>query len=99
MRPTAGGWGEAKTWEAKTWHGLARAVRRGLGTMQIQACLTATAINLKRLAAALLVLISLLWRALTLNNRTLSRSPHDVRHLAKTRLPQQAPQVGIRRRP
>ena len=37
--------------------------------MQIQACLTATVINLKRLAAALLVLISLLWRALTLNNR------------------------------
>src|SRR3712207_7590064 len=45
--------------EAKTWHGLARAVRRGLETMKIQAYLTAAAINLKRLAAALvLALIS-----------------------------------------
>lgn len=40
--------------EAKTWHGLARAVRRGLDNMRIQAFLTAAAINLKRLAAALL---------------------------------------------
>ena len=40
--------------EAKTWHGLARAVRRGLANMRIQAFLTAAAINLKRLAAALL---------------------------------------------
>jgi hypothetical protein len=39
--------------EAKTWHGLARAVRRGLDNMQIQAFLTAAAINLKRLATAL----------------------------------------------
>lgn len=39
--------------EAKTWHGLARAVRRGLQNMRIQAFLTAAAINLKRLAAAL----------------------------------------------
>jgi hypothetical protein len=38
--------------EAKTWHGLARAVRRGLQNMRIQAYLTASAINLKRLAAA-----------------------------------------------
>ena len=38
--------------EAKTWHGLARAVRRGLGNMRIQAFLTATAVNLKRLAAS-----------------------------------------------
>lgn len=42
--------------EAKTWHGLARAVRRGLANMKIQAYLTATAINLKRLAAAFLAL-------------------------------------------
>jgi transposase len=34
--------------EAKTWHGLARAVRRGLANMKIQAYLTAAAINLKR---------------------------------------------------
>ncbi|ESW65315.1 hypothetical protein X772_35570 [Mesorhizobium sp. LSJC280B00] len=40
--------------EAKNWHGLARAVRRGLGNMKIQAYLTAAAVNLKRLAAALL---------------------------------------------
>ncbi|MEC5293159.1 IS1182 family transposase [Aurantimonas sp. C2-6-R+9] len=39
--------------EAKTWHGLARAIRRGLSNMKIQAYLTAAAINLKRLAAAL----------------------------------------------
>lgn len=43
--------------EAKTWHGLARAVRRGLGNMKIQAYLTAAAINLKRLAAALLAFL------------------------------------------
>lgn len=39
--------------EAKTWHGLARAVRRGLANMRIQAFLIAAAVNLKRLAAAL----------------------------------------------
>lgn len=38
--------------EAKSWHGLARAVRRGLQNMRIQAFLTAAAVNLKRLAAA-----------------------------------------------
>lgn len=43
--------------EAKTWHGLARAVRRGLDNMRIQAFLTAAAINLKRLAAALTALL------------------------------------------
>lgn len=43
--------------EAKTRHGLARAIRRGLPNMKIQAYLTAAAINLKRLAAALLALI------------------------------------------
>lgn len=45
--------------EAKTWHGLARAIRRGLSNMKIQAYLTAAAINLKRLAAAL---VPLFWR-------------------------------------
>lgn len=39
--------------EAKTQHGLRRAVRRGLGNMKIQSYLTAAAINLKRLATAL----------------------------------------------
>ncbi len=42
--------------EAKTWHGLARAVRHGLPNMKIQAYLTAAAINLKRLASAFLLL-------------------------------------------
>jgi transposase len=44
--------------EAKTWHGLARAVRRGLANMKIQAYLTAAAINLKRLAAAFFALLA-----------------------------------------
>ncbi|MDE0000916.1 MAG: IS1182 family transposase [Rhodospirillaceae bacterium] len=43
--------------EAKTWHGLGRAVRRGLDNMKIQAYLTAAAINLKRLATALLAVL------------------------------------------
>lgn len=38
--------------EAKTWHSLVRAVRRGLENMRIQAFLTAATVNLKRLAAA-----------------------------------------------
>lgn len=46
--------------EAKTWHGLARAVRRGLANMRIPAFLTAAAINLKRLAAALIALLSVM---------------------------------------
>lgn len=50
--------------EAKTWHGLARAVRRGLDNMRIQAFLTAAAINLKRLAAACLIRILYLLAAL-----------------------------------
>jgi hypothetical protein len=50
--------------EAKTWHGLARAVRRGLQNMRIQVLLTATAVNLKRLAAALLAICSMQWRFL-----------------------------------
>jgi transposase len=45
--------------EAKTWHGLARAVRRGLPNMRIQAYLTAAAVNLKRLAAAFLAILRL----------------------------------------
>lgn len=47
--------------EAKSWHGLARAVRRGLWNMRVQAYLAAAAINLKRLAMAVLVF----WVALT----------------------------------
>jgi hypothetical protein len=53
--------------EAKTWHGLARAIRRGLSNMQIQAYLTAAAINLKRLAAALRILWSRLLASLEIS--------------------------------
>ena len=48
--------------EAKTWHGLARAIRRGIDNMRIQAFLTAAAVNLKRLAAALIALLWVLQR-------------------------------------
>jgi transposase len=47
--------------EAKSCHGLARAVRRGLSNMQVQAYLTAAAINLKRLAAWIAALLCSLW--------------------------------------
>ena len=51
--------------EAKTQHGLRRAVRRGLMNVAIQVYLTAAVMNLKRLAAALLsyfwLIISLLF--------------------------------------
>ena len=43
--------------EAKIRHGLARAVRRGLTNIRIQVYLTAAAINLKRLAAAIAVML------------------------------------------
>jgi hypothetical protein len=43
--------------------------------MQIQAYLTATVINLKRLAAALLVLMSILWRALAIDNHHAESQP------------------------
>lgn len=39
--------------EAKQWHGLRRAVRRGLANVAIQAYLTAAVMNLKRLASLL----------------------------------------------
>ncbi len=51
--------------EAKTWHGLARAVRRGLQNMRIQAFLTAAAVNLKRLAAALYLALACIPSAAT----------------------------------
>ncbi|WP_234840751.1 transposase, partial [Sinorhizobium meliloti] len=43
--------------EAKTWHGLSRAIRRGLINMKTQAYLTAAAVNLKRLASAFLSIL------------------------------------------
>ncbi len=48
--------------EAKSWHGLARAVRRGLDNVRIQSYLTATAVNLKRLAAAFAARLFALWK-------------------------------------
>ncbi len=42
---------------AKTLHGLGRAIRRGLENMKIQALITATAMNLKKLAAAAILII------------------------------------------
>jgi len=45
---------------AKTLHGLARAVRMGLENMRIQALLTATAMNLKKLGAAIMLLFRLI---------------------------------------
>jgi len=49
--------------EAKTQHGLRRAVRRGLSNVAIQVYLTAAVINLKRLAT-FKTQISLLLRAI-----------------------------------
>lgn len=46
--------------EAKTQHGLRRAVRRGTANVAIQVYLTAAVMNLKRLAAALRLLVTLL---------------------------------------
>jgi transposase len=45
---------------AKTLHGLARAIRRGLENMKIQALLTAIAMNLKKLAAGAMLLLCLI---------------------------------------
>ena len=47
--------------EAKTQHGLRRAVRRGRSNVAIQTYLTAAVMNLKRLAGALLRLLLTLW--------------------------------------
>lgn len=47
--------------EVKSWHGLGRAVRRGLDNMKIQSYLTAAAINLKRLSARLLAFGWAVW--------------------------------------
>lgn len=51
--------------EAKCWHGLARAIRRGLQNMRVQAFLTAMAVNLKRLAAALALFLAALYALLS----------------------------------
>jgi hypothetical protein len=66
--------------EAKTWHGLARAVRRGWANVRIQAYLTAAVITLKRLAAALvplLLAVLLATRPMLARQRTWSRQQPD----------------------
>ena len=60
--------------EAKQWHGLRRAWRRGLGKLRVQCLLIAAVLNLKRLAAAFsprnrfdnpfFSIIATLWRSL-----------------------------------
>ena len=57
--------------EAKSRHGLGRAVRRGLANVRVQACLTAMAVNLKRLAAALAARLFAPWRAYAARRRLL----------------------------
>jgi hypothetical protein len=47
--------------KAKTQHGLRRAVRRGLSNVAIQVYLTAAVINLKRLAAVVIVFFTQLF--------------------------------------
>jgi Transposase DDE domain len=61
--------------EAKSWHGLARAIRRSLASMKIQAYLTAAVVNLKRLAALyVFILASIQLRPSALTGRTHSGS-------------------------
>jgi len=64
--------------EAKTWHGLARAIRRGLANMQIQAFLTAAVINLKRLAEAVWVALCAALAAATAPDDTPHRHPSQA---------------------
>ncbi len=54
---------EGRHGEAKTQHGLSRAVRRGLAGVAIQSYLTAAVMNLKRLAAALSLFFRFLRRS------------------------------------
>ena len=96
--------------EAKTWHGRARAIRRGLANMQIQAYLVAAAINLKRLAAAVIVLILAIVARLRAPHRPRSRpslgltSPRplppafQVSFFNQNGLLQQAREAGMRHR-
>ncbi len=58
--------------EAKTWHGLSRAIRRGLANMKIQAYLKAAAGNLKRLGSAFLSLFRLVF------SQEVTRAAHIV---------------------
>jgi len=69
--------------EAKTWRGLARAVRRGLDNMRVQSHLTAAAINLKRPAAAVPALMLRIIDRSRLSRRDTGPShPEIVRYAA-----------------
>ena len=57
--------------EAKTRHGLNRAIRRGLENIAIQTWLTAAAINLKRLAKAAFALFWAMWSQIINQNTIL----------------------------
>jgi transposase len=59
--------------EAKTQHGLRRAVRRGLDNVAMQAYLTAAVINLKRLAAATVAFLRHIWRIWASNGPSVPR--------------------------
>jgi transposase len=59
--------------EAKTQHGLRRAIRRGLENVAIQVYLTAAAINLKRLAAHLLPILRLIIHIILLGRAAIHR--------------------------
>ena len=48
--------------EAKQWHGLRRAWRRGLAKVKVQCLLVAAVLNFKRLMAVLLTMFDLLSR-------------------------------------
>ena len=91
--------------EAKTWHGLARAVRRGLANMQIQAFLVAAVINLKRLAqAAIMAILAALAAGAPTRGETQRQSRPDrkppanatqpVTHLVLQQAPHEVPTCG-----
>lgn len=87
--------------EAKTWHGLDRAVRRGLANVRIQAFLVAAVINLRRLADAV-------WLAL-LAAIAADHAPQASRHARRSggrasaerhaRRPRTNPRAGFFNRP
>lgn len=73
--------------EAKQWHGLRRAWRRGLSKMRIQCLLIATVLNFKRLAAVLLSIFAIFEgkyslpdtiRAIWEGNNTLKQTPPRI---------------------
>ncbi|WP_019015836.1 IS1182 family transposase [Elioraea tepidiphila] len=70
--------------EAKTRHGLVRAVRRGLTKIRIQVYLMAAAINLKRLAAATAVMLCAFATILTAQHASAPRSGRTRAALAST---------------